>query len=139
MSLEIFGHTIDKSNLKYHPKMYIIVELIHCLYDQPDCGCGGLCHIVTDDDNIDDESLKFVIDWCKAEENSERIDKELSSLICELMLQLNLDQRAVLFKLMSDGWTGSDHDYIDDTVWDAYIDYITGLEEKCGGELNLDY
>lgn len=134
--MEIYGtnYEIDKSKLKYHPKMYIIIELIHCLYDQKDCGCGGLCHIVTDDGNIDDESLKFVIEYCKEPKNSEYIDKELSSLICELMLQLSIEQRAVLFKMMDDDWTTcGDTDYIDDTVWDAYVDHLIDLEKLYEG------
>ncbi len=97
---------------KWNPKMPIIVGLIHTLYDEAECSSGGLCHIVTDDDNLNDHSLKFVIDYCKRPENADSIDVELSSWICELMLQLDLEQRAGLFGLMRAGF-----DMIDESVW----------------------
>ena len=126
-------HKLDKSLLKYSPKMYIIIELIYCLYDQPDGACGGLCHIVTDDNNIDDYSLQFVIDECKKPEHNDAADKELSSLICELMLQLNFDQRLLLFKIMEDdGQFAVLHDgycFIDESMWNAFVDQYAEFHE----------
>lgn len=37
---------------EYNEKIPIIVGLIHILYCLPECGSGGCCHIVTDDNNI---------------------------------------------------------------------------------------
>ena len=85
--------------IPYNPKMKIIKNMIHTLYELPDCSCGGCCHIVTDDENIRDSDLHSVINYCK--DNSNKIDTELSSWICQLMLQLTIEQRALLFVSMN--------------------------------------
>lgn len=105
-------------DVKYNPKMQIIVDMIHTLYDLPNCGCGGCCHIVTDDDNIEDDHLKFVINYCKDPEQADCIDKELSSMICELMLQLTYEQRICLFVMMNGGYCD---DGLNKSIWDEYF------------------
>lgn len=102
-------------NPDWNPKMPIIEGMIHILYDQPDGVCGGLCHIVTDDDNIRDSDLKFVIEYCEEEENANCSDKELSSWICQLLLQLTFEQRAALFGMMQAGIA------IDESTWQSII------------------
>ena len=106
--------------VKYHPKMKIIVELIHLLYDLPDCEAGGCCHIVTDDDNIDDDDLQRVIDYCNMSDNN-RLDKELSRTICEILLQLTREQRICLFYFMNAGLL---EDGIDEWDWDFYFEHF---------------
>lgn len=107
--------------IPWNPKMEIIVNAIHILYNLPGCGTGGCCHIVTDDDNIKDEDLKWVIDYCHSDENKNCVDRELSSLICELLLQLSYEQRMYLFAGMNDGLFDED---IDKSIWDYYLDII---------------
>ena len=109
---------------EYNPKMPIIMMAIQMLYCLPECGAGGCCHIVTDDNNIDDDSLRFVIDYCDHPENVDRIDKELSKLICELLLQLSFEQRCVLFYMFSASYI---HDYslLDKLKYDAFVNYIS--------------
>lgn len=41
------------------PVMVECAELVHRLYQLPGCGVGGPLHIVTDDENIDDDHLAF--------------------------------------------------------------------------------
>lgn len=83
-------------NCKYYkPHLNTIRELISCLYQLEGCCGGGLCHIVTDDDNIDDESLLCVIEQAKA--NPEETESGLAILICEELLKLSLPERALLF------------------------------------------
>lgn len=101
----------------WNPKMPIIEGMIHILYDQPGCMSGGLCHIVTDDDNIRDSDLKFVIEYCEKEENANRPDKELSSWICQLLLQLTFEQRAALFGMMMADIA------IDESTWQFITDF----------------
>lgn len=102
---------------KWNKKITIINGLIDLLYDLDDCSTGGLCHIVVDDENIKDSNLEFVIEYCQREENKDCVDKELSSLICQLLLELNLEQRAALFgmKMMCD------IDYLDESVWEEMV------------------
>ena len=111
-------------DVQYNPKMPIIMMAIQMLYTLPGCGAGGCCHIVTDDDNIDDDSLQFVIEYCDRPENADRVDRELSKLICELLLQLSFEQRCVLFYMFLANYM---HDYclLDKSQYDAFIDYIS--------------
>lgn len=77
----------------YDPAMSMLSGLICLLYDLPGCGCGGKCHIVLDDNNLDDESLRFVINYC---DETPTLDSGLSKLICEELLKLTYHQRCVL-------------------------------------------
>ena len=47
----------------YHEKFPIVRDMIAVLYDY--CCSGGCCHIVTDDDNIYDSDLDFVIEYAQ--------------------------------------------------------------------------
>ena len=107
--------------VEYNPKMPIIVQSIQTLYSLPSCGAGGCCHIVTDDDNLQDKDLQFVIDYCNSPENTDRVDKELSELICKLLLQLSFEQRCVLFYMFLSDYF--DYVDLDESTWNAFINY----------------
>ena len=79
----------------YHEKFPIVRDMIAVLYDY--CCSGGCCHIVTDDDNIYDSDLDFVIEYAQRDENKNRIDAELSIAICKILKDMSFLQRAVLF------------------------------------------
>ena len=111
--------------VKYNPKMQIIVKLIYLLYDLPDCSAGGCCHIVTDDDNIDDDDLEFVVEYCNNPDNS-NIDKELSRTICELLLQLSREHRICLFYLMNAGQLDEE---VNEYTWDYLLAYYKTADE----------
>lgn len=81
----------------FTPHMNTIRELIACLYNLEGCGCGGLAHIVVDDDNIDDDSIKWVLEYCDEEENKDCTERGLVKLICEELLKLNMKERTLLF------------------------------------------
>lgn len=93
----------------WHPKFEIVANLIHLLYKLDGCICGGLCHIVVDENNIRDNDLKCVIDLCN--KNKDKIDSELSKAICEIMLQFSMEQRIILFTCMEDDYFDDDCDY----------------------------
>ena len=82
--------------VKWHEKIPVIVACIGALYEVTTS--GGSCHVVTDDNNYTDEILKLTIKDCE-DPNNKSLDKELSKLICELLLQLSYEQRDYLFKL----------------------------------------
>lgn len=90
-------------HVAYHPAMPIIYQMIQTLYEINDCGCGGLAHIVTDDDNIDDRSIRFVDGESCSEQNQDRIEAPLVHCIMTYLLKLTYDQRKVLFFMMRDG------------------------------------
>lgn len=112
--------------MKYNPKMKIIVDLVHILYELPDCSAGGCCHIVTDDDNIDDEDLMWVMDYCKQPENIDRIDRELSYAICEMLLQLSREQRICLFYLWNAGLLDNG---VDEYRWEYLFENFKTADE----------
>lgn len=89
-----------KSRIKWDKKIGLVYSLMETLYNLDECACGGLCHIVTDDGNIDDDSLKWVIDYTKRESNENRVDSELSRAICEILLYLSMEQRMLLFAII---------------------------------------
>ena len=93
---------MDKNEI-YNNKFIVVSQLIEVLYDLDGCECGGLCHIVTDDGNIYDNDLDFVIKWSNKEETKDIVEKELCILICTLLKQMTFKQRAILFYLMSCG------------------------------------
>lgn len=80
----------------YTPHLETIRELINCLYQLEGCCCGGLAHIVTDDENIEDHHIQFVLDECDKEENQDREEVGLVKLICTELLKLSIQQRALL-------------------------------------------
>lgn len=75
----------------------IVYHMIEILYDVLEERCGGLAHIVADDNNLDDESLKFVIEECNKEENKDRHDVHVCRILCEALLRLTLNQRYFIF------------------------------------------
>ena len=81
----------------YKPHLETIRELISCLYNLDGCACGGLAHIVTDDNNIDDDDLQWVLEYCDREENKDRTERGLVKLICEELLKLSMPERVLLF------------------------------------------
>ena len=86
----------------YHPKFLVVARMIRILYDLNGCACGGHCHIVTDDNNIRDSDLESVIKYCNESKNA--IDSELSRTICEIMLQMTIEQRMILFYAIEEGY-----------------------------------
>lgn len=79
-------------------KMRVIEDCIHTLYNIT--ASGGCCHIVTDDDNIEDDDLKWVIEYCERDENADKEDRFLSKFICEQLLLLSREYRIILFDMM---------------------------------------
>lgn len=112
--------------IEYNPKMRIIVDLIHLLYELPECAAGGCCHIVTDDDNIDDKDLLYVMNYCKRPENNNRIDRELSYAICDMLLQLTREQRICLFYLMN---ASQLDEGVNESTWDYLLTYFKNGDE----------
>lgn len=92
------GDALSVCSCKYYkPKLKAIVIMIHALYEMEGCSCGGICHVVTDDDNYDDGSLYFVLKECEKEENKDRVELELAEAICKALLGLTMQERALVF------------------------------------------
>lgn len=98
---------INTNKCKYiTPDSIIVCHMIEILYDDLEECCGGLAHIVADDNNLDDGSLITVIDECNKEENQNRHDVHVCKILCEALLRLSLEERYFIFAYLE-----SDIDY----------------------------
>lgn len=102
---------------KWSYQIEIIKHLVQVLYSIPGGCVGGCCHIVTDDDNIEDDDLKWVINYCETD-GKNKPDAKLSKIICEYLLELDYEQRVLLFALMNDGVVND----LDEQTWYSYPD-----------------
>ena len=78
----------------YNQHLDTVRAYIDCLYKLEECECGGLLHIVTDDQNVRDSYIKFCLQQCN--EHPEREESELGKLICEELLKLTIPQRMIV-------------------------------------------
>lgn len=68
--------------------------------------------------------MLFVIDYCNRHDNTNRIDKELSRMICELLLQLSFEQRCVLFYMFERGYFDCiDYNNVDESDWNHFLEF----------------
>lgn len=86
-------------------KMYyrdIVKHLLTALYELPECGCGGIAHIVTDDLNTCDDDLSFILKQC--ETNPCRIEVPLVRCLMEYLRRFDKKERSDLIR---EWWTDS--------------------------------
>ena len=101
----------DLNKVEYKPFYYPLVTMIRLLYELPDCGCGGLGHVVLDDNNIDTDSIQHTLNWTTENENTSRVEAPLVKCIMEYLLQMTEDERAVVFYLMEhEDWDNTSFD-----------------------------
>jgi hypothetical protein len=93
----MFEYSITTDCKHYTPHMETVRILISSLYELEGCACGGIAHVVLDDDNFDDSTIKFVLDECSKEENQDLEEVGLAKLIMEELLKLSIQQRALLY------------------------------------------
>jgi hypothetical protein len=55
-------------------------ELIEKVYDYE--GCGGYAHIVTDDWNLEDESIESCINWALENKNQSDVESQRATFEC---------------------------------------------------------
>lgn len=92
------GDVLDTCSCKYYkPKLKAIVIMIHALYEMEGCGCGGICHVILDNDNYDDHTIECVLKDCQKEENQDKLEIELAEAICKALLKLSMQERALIF------------------------------------------
>lgn len=81
----------------------IIKGLLTALYNIPDCGCGGCAHIVTDDMNVSDSDIDFIVTYAKGKPYA----PEAPLVIClgEYLHRLTVDERrSVLHEWWDEYW-----------------------------------
>jgi hypothetical protein len=82
----------------FTPHLNTVKTLISTIYDIDGCSCGGMAHTLVDDNNFDDNTINRVLELCDEEEYQYREEKELVRLVCNELLKLTMQQRALIFK-----------------------------------------
>ena len=126
---------INFDNVKWSPFHIIIIRLVNCLYETDDCSCGGLGHVVIDDNNIDTDSINNCIKLC--DENPDKAECELVKCIMTYLLKLNEDQRAHLFFVWDIlGSPGVEYDFEYEENFNFGLDYYRMKQNEFGGYKN---
>lgn len=96
------------NNCKYFDKhLETVREYIGCLYNLDGCCTGGLLHILTDDDNYDDDSIIFCLRECLL--HPEKEESTIGRIICEEYLKLPIQQRRLLRSEYIGNWICSNN------------------------------
>lgn len=82
----------------YSPHMKTVRAYVQCLYDIEGCECGGLLHILLDENNITDSDILYCLKSCI--ENPEREESRIGQIICEEYLKLSVEQRSLLVDIL---------------------------------------
>lgn len=69
-----------------------VAKLVTYLYDLEDC--GGACHIVVDDWNLENEHIEFCLEYLeKGKEKYSELSYNTQTQLLNLMSELTLDER----------------------------------------------
>ena len=89
---------------KYYDKhLDTIREYIGCLYNIEGCCSGGMIHILTDDDNFDDDDISYCLKECL--KHPDREEAAIGKLICEEYLKLPMQKRRLLCSTYIGHWS----------------------------------
>ena len=83
--------------LYYSKHLDTIRTLCNALYRIDGCCSGGMLHVVLDDDNIDDNCIRYCLTECLV--HPEKEEAGLGKLICEELLKLSMPQRRMLLRI----------------------------------------
>lgn len=131
------------SRVEYHPNMPICIILTHALYCLPGCGCGGMAHVVIDDENLGDSYIDSTIADCESKEYADRPERFLVCALMKYLKQMSIEQRYLMYKFASD-YVGDVNDFVDTEycwhVWKLWFDenedyinseWLPELEKLC--------
>jgi len=79
-------------------KINEIIKLAKDYYSKEGNECGGSLHIVLDDGNLEDDNIKFCINYAKENNDIDGIK------IGELLLTLSMTQRNKMYNELCDSW-----------------------------------
>ena len=85
----------------YRPYMDNLKNLCELLYELPECGCGGMLHIVLDDDNLEDDDIYYCLKECVI--HPEKPESALGIVICNELLKMTMEERLVFDWYWTDG------------------------------------
>ena len=77
----------------YKPYMDILKQYCELLYTLDGCECGGVLHILLDDDNLEDDHIYYCLKECVL--HSELPESNLGMLICNEYLKMTKEERII--------------------------------------------
>ena len=86
----------------YKPEMDVLKGLCNDLYKLPDCGAGGMLHIMLDDNNVRLEDVAYCLRECLL--HPEEPEAEIGINICHEYLKMTFTERMIFDWY----WMGSD-------------------------------
>jgi len=100
-NIEEYLYSIKIDGNKHRCKYWNIevertLNLIGILYDVYEEVCGGMLHIVTDDDNIEDGHIEYCIGYANESDNRNRKDYKITIAIAERYLKHSMKERMLL-------------------------------------------
>lgn len=133
--------TIER--VPYHPNMPICLMITWTIYTLDGCSCGGMAHVVVDDENLCDACIDATRVDCDKPENKGRIERYLVEALMDYLKPMTLKQRFLMYRFSEDR-----SDFMNDfeeakyfeTAWNdwynLYEDYINDtllprLKEYC--------
>lgn len=117
------------------PDSIFVYCAVRTLYDILEKHNGGLAHIVVDENNLDDDSIKCVLEECNKEENKHRDDTYICKVLCESLLRLTYEQRCFTFAFIE-----SDEDRSIDLLAALAHNYCAmGRVDSCNKFCNLKW
>ena len=86
----------------YHRKTPLVIALIHALYDLPGCGCGGIAHVLIDDENVTDDDIAWMMEKVNSDDEwyTGSIERDLVELLCRELSEMTLEQRLAIFEMI---------------------------------------
>ena len=75
------------------PTIPEVLPLVQAYYAKPGNSCGGSLHIVLDDGNIEDGSVRFCRDWAAKHDDPDGIE------LAEILLRMSRTQRRKLMAI----------------------------------------
>ena len=83
---------------KYFNKNVVCVrKLVDYLYNDLGERSGGLLHIVLDDGNLEDEHIKYCLNYIEEPENTDRKDKQICLEIAKTLLKMSMYERNLVY------------------------------------------
>lgn len=86
----------------YHRKTPLVIALIHALYELPGCGCGGIAHVLIDDENVTDDDIAWMMEKVNSDDKwyTGSIERDLVELLCRELSEMTFEQRLAIFEMI---------------------------------------
>jgi hypothetical protein len=109
----------------WHPNIPICLMLTWAIYTLDWCSCGGMAHVVVDDENLDIACINATLADCDKPENKDRPERHLVVALMKYMQEMTLKQRYLMYRFAedtSDSITGFEESKCFELMWNDWYD-----------------